>query len=257
MEFFNTSKRKINCIYNQPIDSNINNQCLLMLMPIGQEYIRCYRMFYILSRQLANIGYHVIRFNYSGQNDSQTVDFHEISTIDDWLEDILDVVHELRVAFNIDEISVIGMRLGASFALILDSKITYKKMILCSPILNGNKYIDEITCDYKNWLNGSFTVSKNHKGYADIFGFLYSESLIKNIRELFINFPKVINAEEVLILDSAINSEFSKQRTKANKLIELQKLYNDKFWIKSLEDKEKKIIPIEDINTIINWINKK
>ncbi len=109
---------------------------IVICYPFGQEYMRAHRPLRQLVNSLAEMGYHVLRFDYRGSGDS--VGDMAGLTPRDWIDDTVQAIEELRTIAALDTVALIGLRLGglmASAAAISCRDIT--KLVLWDPIIDG------------------------------------------------------------------------------------------------------------------------
>lgn len=111
---------------------------VVLVSPIGRERLRCYHESANLARDLASRGYPVLRFDYRGEGESSG-EFAE-ATVTSRLEDIAAMVQELRSRAEVEEICLVGFRLGAYFATRAAVDLGIQHMILCDPVCNPAKF---------------------------------------------------------------------------------------------------------------------
>ncbi len=106
----------------------------------GGEYEYAHRALVVLSKRLAGRGCHVLRFDYSGTGDSwgdsTDADLHR------WREDVDRAVDELRAASGREQVSIVGLRLGAAVAAgagaVADAST---RLVLWDPIVDGDAWV--------------------------------------------------------------------------------------------------------------------
>lgn len=240
--------KKLYSVYNSQ-DSKVQKQAgVILCYPIGQEYIRCHKLYVNLAKKLAENGFHILRFDYSGTGDSSG-EFSSFN-IKEGIEDIGIAVKELREACGVDKIYLVGVRLGATLSLLYSQKANVDGLILWNPIFYGNKYLMELKNTYKDWLSGSFA-NENivQNGNLISFGFKYSSILIEQLKSLKItkkDFPLDL---PILLIENEI----------PNDLKELSKLFfvkniNVQYWLKQEDESNKSMVPIHELNETINWL---
>jgi len=95
-------------------DQGLDLQHAILIMPaMGQEYVRCHKTLQKLAADLAKLGYHVLRFDYTGTGDSSDGDGWDLET---WKRDSLDALEHLSGLSSASCLSLVGVRLGASLA---------------------------------------------------------------------------------------------------------------------------------------------
>ncbi len=111
--------------------------------PFGEEKHRSYRAFVNFSRYLSEQNIESFRFDVKGAGDSDG-ELCE-STIESQVEDTLDAISFFQNKTKVKKIVLIGLRLGASIALLAAQKEPrVKGLVLLSPISKGANYWREL-----------------------------------------------------------------------------------------------------------------
>jgi alpha/beta superfamily hydrolase len=112
---------------------------LLMCPPLGQDLIRCHRLYRQLAQAVAGQGLAVLRFDYHGTGDSAG------STAEvDWERCIADTAaagDELRRRAGVDRVVAFGARLGGSVALAAADRARFTEVIAWDPVLDGDDHV--------------------------------------------------------------------------------------------------------------------
>jgi amino acid adenylation domain-containing protein len=87
---------------------------ILICQSAGQEYMRSHRAVKLLSDRLACDGFPVMRFDYSCTGDS--AGYSSEARASDWLDDIVTAARELRERSGMQDLCIIGLRLGGLLA---------------------------------------------------------------------------------------------------------------------------------------------
>ena len=110
-------------------------KAIILVPPFAEEMNRSKRMYVLCARLLANAGFHVISFDYSGTGDSSD-EWGEFE-YQDWVNDLIDVYHYTKkIAVDVN---FIALRFGV-FVLadaIVGKHVTASKCILWDPIETG------------------------------------------------------------------------------------------------------------------------
>jgi pimeloyl-ACP methyl ester carboxylesterase len=127
-----------------PPKRNNLHEAVLLCYPFGQEYMRAHKAFRQLANLLSRKGYTVMRFDYPGTGDSfgdgKDIGYNE------WLEQAQSALEFLKSETNLDNIHLVGLRLGALVAAELGAKNPcIKKLVLWDPFVNGARYIQDCT----------------------------------------------------------------------------------------------------------------
>ncbi len=105
--------------------------------------MRAHRAFRQLSLSLSKIGFHVLRFDYSGTGDSAGD-----ATAFGMTESVADVgiaIDELRDTADLERVLLLGMRLGGSIAALSTiERDDVSHLVLWDPVFDGPSYVDEL-----------------------------------------------------------------------------------------------------------------
>lgn len=114
---------------------------IVFCYPQGQEYMRAHRALRQLALNLADQGYHVLRFDYRGTGDSAG-DMDDI-VLDHWIEDTLLAVAELRDMAALSRVALVGLRLGGTVAAeAACAAPDISRLVLWDPVCDGQAYIE-------------------------------------------------------------------------------------------------------------------
>jgi pimeloyl-ACP methyl ester carboxylesterase len=126
---------------------------IVLCQPIGHEYIRAHRTFRQLAVQLAKAGFPVIRFDYFGCGDS--TGSGEDGSVSRWVADVHAAIDELRETSAVTSVSLVGLRLGASIALMAAAaRPEIRRIVLWDPVLDGRRYLSDLRTLQRRWLKG-------------------------------------------------------------------------------------------------------
>lgn len=112
---------------------------VLMCPPLGQDLIRCHRLYRQLAQALAAQGVGVLRFDYYGTGDAAGS-----SAEVDWDRCMVDATiasRELRARARVDRVIAFGARLGASVALAVAERAKFAEVIAWDPVLDGRDHV--------------------------------------------------------------------------------------------------------------------
>lgn len=112
---------------------------LLLCPPLGQDQIRCHRLYRQLAHALVAEGIAVLRFDYYGTGDSAGA-----SVEVDWDRCVADTIvaaNELRVRSGARQITAFGARLGGNVALAAARAGCLAGLVTWDPVLDGSAYV--------------------------------------------------------------------------------------------------------------------
>lgn len=115
------------------------DKAVLLCPPLGQDQIRCHRLYRQLAHALVAEGIAVLRFDYYGTGDSAG-DSVEV----DWercIADTIVAVGELRVRSGASQVTAFGARLGGSIALAAARTGCLSGLMVWDPVLDGSAYV--------------------------------------------------------------------------------------------------------------------
>ncbi|HEY2743923.1 MAG TPA: alpha/beta hydrolase [Polyangia bacterium] len=122
---------------------------IVVCHPIGDDYVRAHRALRHLAERLQRAGFAVLRFDFGGTGDSAG-DERGVERVRGWIGDVGRAVDELRARAGVDEVCVIGARLGATLAAVAAAERgDVAALALWSAYLDGRAYVDETTRLYK------------------------------------------------------------------------------------------------------------
>jgi alpha-beta hydrolase superfamily lysophospholipase len=162
-----------------------SSKAVLLCPPLGQDQVRCHRLYRQLAHALAAEGLAVLRFDYYGTGDSAG-DSVEV----DWDRCVADTIiaaDELRARSGAHQITAFGARLGGSIALAAAGSGGIAGLVAWDPVLNGNAYVTRLD-DMQMALakdTQRFTRPRLHSEVAEQWlGFAVSDRLRQQLIEL-------------------------------------------------------------------------
>lgn len=136
---FGSPEQPLFGIYHPP-GTGVSRDAWLICSALGQEAIRTYRLTRDVALRLGEAGSHVLRFDYTGCGDSGGGE--RDYSIHRWLDDIRAAATELTEISGIERVNVIGIRLGATLALLTVGKAPLSgRVIAVDPVVDGAQYV--------------------------------------------------------------------------------------------------------------------
>jgi alpha-beta hydrolase superfamily lysophospholipase len=172
---------------------------VLLCPPLGQDQIRCHRLYRQLAQALVAEGVAVLRFDYYGTGDSAGD-----SVAIDWqrcLADTVTAAAELRARSGIDRVFAFGARLGGSIAWASATQARFAGVVAWDPVLDGRAHAAQLDAMQSAlYLDGQrFMVKRSAAdAAAQWLGFAVSDHLRQQITDMQLGHPTV----PTLLLDS-------------------------------------------------------
>jgi pimeloyl-ACP methyl ester carboxylesterase len=139
--YFGTSERRLFGIYEPPAFGAGGKRAALLCYPWGPEYLHSHRTMRQLALRLAAAGFHTLRFDYYGSGDSGAEPTD--TDLKGWELDIELAMQETRDIAGVTKIALIGLRLGATAAAAVASRMPGKidALVLWDPVVSGEEYL--------------------------------------------------------------------------------------------------------------------
>jgi hypothetical protein len=250
--YFGDSDRPLFGIYSPANPAHDKQKALLICPPSFQEYMRTHRQLKQLAVSLSSRGIHVLRFDYSGCGDSAGT--WENTSIDDWVKDISMAASELKALSMVDNLSFLGVRLGASLLPRADlESVPGNRFILWDPILDGEQYLESLTQLQIELVNDRSRFKMSRHSYLDeheleLVGYPVSGETKSQLAQINMSDIKW-NDKQVLLLYSN-NKEAYLDFAKRNVGIELKPLSLPCNW-ESLSYIESQV-QVPELATLVN-----
>lgn len=161
---------------------------VLLCPPLGQDLIRCHRLYRQLAHALGGQGAAALRFDYYGTGDSAggTEDV-------EWprcLADVATAADQLRLRSGCERIVGFGARLGGSLALAAADSARLEELILWDPVLDGAAHVAALDAlqDALRFDGNRFVAPRPAAALADQWqGFAVGICLRQQLAELYLD----------------------------------------------------------------------
>ncbi len=271
--FFNHNNYNLFGVLHEP--ESINEHAgtstgIVFCSPFAEEKLLSHRVMVNLAREITKVGIYCFRFDYMGHGDSDGN--FEDSTIETRLSDIQCAVNFFKNKTGVEEIALLGVRLGATLAVLSCSQIPeIDSLIAISPIIDGKKYIYQ--CLRSN-LSTQMILHKKVIRDRDLLvkdilagetvnidGYLITKDIFEQIEAINILSNPTPSSSNVLFiqisnrknkpLDKGLQTLFEKYKNDSNN-VELLNIQRDLFWT---ENKMYNVHLEKLQGAIINWLN--
>lgn len=218
--YFGESTKPLYGVYHEPRE-NWRNEAVLLLYPVGSEYMRIHRAFVRLANMLADDGFAVFRFDYSGTGDSYGDE--QGTSLDAWDGDVIAASEEALAISGAETLSVVAARLGSVLASRLAFKQTIKKMVLWEPVGEGKDYLRQL----QDALPGELQDRTSLGDGFNINGFYYSSDLVAGLNAYSFytcDWSSVTTDTSLLFADQQVLEQFYKQSAINNEKVSALKI---------------------------------
>jgi exosortase A-associated hydrolase 2 len=137
--FLKSAKGMLFCIGTLHADRKVARQSVVIVPPLGEEMNKTRHLLAALTRQIADVGYDVLLFDFFGTGESEG-DFAE-SSVATWRCDIDAVIQRLNPRVRLH---MVGFRAGALMAVDAASRHDVHSLTLVQPQLSGRQQLDEM-----------------------------------------------------------------------------------------------------------------
>jgi pimeloyl-ACP methyl ester carboxylesterase len=238
---------------------------IVLCYPMGEEYIHFHRAYRQLAENLATVGFPVFRFDFSGCGDS--AGDSESSNLDHWLEDISLAIDESKRKNDVEQICLVGFRMGATLAALAGaSRSDIDAVVLLDPIIHGPSYLAELREWHAKMLRLASVRPRSDNGIRgeEILGFEYGKQLIKGIEGLDLeSIPKPL-FDSALVVESReyeytgpFLQRLGAQGSKTSHL----HIPHPELWTKTdrfqLEDVNRVQMPRKILQAAASWVKKR
>lgn len=228
---------------------NCKNVAVIIIGPIGPEYISCHRSIKLLAEQLSHSGFHSIRYDPIGMgNSSGTLDDENIWS--KWKKTPVCISEFLTKKFEYDDVILIGLRSGCILLSEVLNQLPTKTIILWHPIIKGTTFIRSIQL-LDSVLYEDSDVTNNN--ILEGGGYPFTEALQSEIKKIDLLSQDYTNIKNTLLINSQSNKHPLKDilHSIGSKI--------DSYSLDGLDDMIKQVtlskIPYTNIEIIVNWLN--
>jgi hypothetical protein len=197
--FLEKENKQLFACYYEP--DQLSTKAVLLIYPIGQEYVRCHRAYHQIAITLADQGIHVLKFDFSGTGDS-SANLDEI-VLDDWLQDIRLAFEELVAVSGDTRPAIFAARLACLLAVKAFADTPSGRHVWLDPVLDAGAYLMSLQTQQKAILADLNRFPRSRQqDYSDgeIAGFTYAPTFLNRLASL--NWQLQSSNAELVILAS-------------------------------------------------------
>jgi hypothetical protein len=190
--FFGNTDRMLYGVFHAASQEHYRNRSVLLLYPVGHEYMHIHRAYRRLADSLSDLGFDVLRFDYACTGDSFG-EFEEAS-IDQWIDSAVIAYDELQTMSPGAKIDVVALRPGTVIARQLTQHRKIQRLVLWEPSYSDAYYWQQSVDVIKD--KGTTRANFIEGDVLHLNGFAYGPS-IRNSLQIggWDNFPETSVAE--------------------------------------------------------------
>jgi pimeloyl-ACP methyl ester carboxylesterase len=231
---------------------------VVLCNPFGYDALCTHRGWRRLAERIAARGMPVLRFDYPGAGDSLG-DEEDPGRVDAWIDSIAAAVRHLRERTGVQQVSLCGLRLGATLAALAGERIgDIDGLVLLSPALSGRNYVRELRAHRQSWLSTPAGMTAepipDTAAYVEAFGFGLHGDDIARLAAVDLRADTQSPARRVLLLDAS-------DRARAGALAEHYAAHGvaverrpfdeaDRFFVEALYSEE----PVDAFGAVTQWL---
>jgi pimeloyl-ACP methyl ester carboxylesterase len=181
--FFGPPSRRLFGVF-EPAACEGSDLGVVLCYPHGADYESAFRVFRILGTRLARAGFQVLRFDYLGTGDSSG-DVEDVS-VAQWTTDVISAVDELRRTHELREVSLVGLRLGATLAALAAAECQrVDRVVLWEPVIDGREYVASQRALHRAWVDDEVRNGRVAPGTDDdLLGYRLPERLRRDLESV-------------------------------------------------------------------------
>lgn len=215
--FFGDATSQLFGVYHPPV-GRPRQRAVVICNPLGQEHMRAHRCLRQIAIRLSQEGAHVFRFDYFGTGDSagSLAD----ARLETWLHNIDQAVEELKAMSMSRRVSLLGLRLGATLAVLAArQRSDVDSLLLWDPVVRGDEYFESLRRVHQDMLADldRFPVERSIDECQEheLLGFHFPDGLVADIQSLALTSIDVDGLRRCTIVKSR-----GEQETGAGRAIE-------------------------------------
>ena len=250
--FFGRSERPLFGLYH-PAARASAHQGVVLVHPLGHEYFPAYPALQQLALRLARAGVHVLRFDLYGAGDSGG-DIGD-GDLGEWQDDLHLAVDELRAMAQVKEVTLVGLRFGATLAALACQRGGLaERLVLWAPILSGAGYLAEMAELEASYTSHALPAPREAVARGprfEVLGYPISAALEAEIAAVDLRAGPALDLP-VLVL-ARPGSEGEAHRYDLSFKVEHAPYEEASIWLKN-ESMDEAVVPAAAMRSLVEWI---
>jgi pimeloyl-ACP methyl ester carboxylesterase len=190
-------------VLHEPARFGRGGGAVVVCAPLWREAIRAHRVLRQLGLRLAKDGRAVLRFDYSGAGDSAGDGEH--GDVETWVGDVAAAIDEVRRECEVERVTLLGLRFGATLAALAASRRDdVERIVLWEPVIDGASYLEAGFAEQRAWAEAYASWRRLPRAAVsdagdEILGFRVTEAMRASIAEVKLTRPPVATARLLVV----------------------------------------------------------
>jgi pimeloyl-ACP methyl ester carboxylesterase len=190
-------------VLHEPARFGRDGGAVVVCAPLWREAIRAHRVLRQLGLRLAKDGRAVLRFDYSGAGDSAGDGEH--GDVETWVGDVAAAIDEVRRECEVERVTLLGLRFGATLAALAASRRDdVERIVLWEPVIDGASYLEAGFAEQRAWAEAYASWRRLPRAAVsdagdEILGFRVTEAMRASIAEVKLTRPPVATARLLVV----------------------------------------------------------
>jgi len=255
--YFGQAEKPLFGCFSGPRAGRARSTGIVICQPIGHEYVNSHRALRQLAVRLAAIRFPVLRFDYFGCGDSSG-DSAEGRT-GEWIEDLAEASSEIARRANVTNLCFVGLRLGASIALLGSQRGQTAALVSWDPVVKGRAYLESVISLNQRLLRFRPKPGKQRRPDwpKDIIGFPLPRELYDEIERIDLLAVRNRPAANVLIVDTEANPDCAGLKDTLESLgasVTLERIDAPPIWVPTENGGLQ--VPMNVLQSVTAWIDR-
>jgi pimeloyl-ACP methyl ester carboxylesterase len=230
---------------------------VVLCSPFGHEETWSHEAIRYLAEQLSGCGFPTLRFDYRTTGDSVGVD-GEGNPFDTFIIDVGAAVERLKKETGVNDVTLCGLRLGASVAASASRHCAVDSLVLLAPVTRGRVYLRELMALRKAWLEYVAPQIRNAQPDKpfNVLGQIYSEEFCNRLHVL--NLPKEIADHPSMLRRAFVVDVRSGASDDLCTMLRAQgaEVTTERFdgYFEFMQETKSSIIPERTLESVAQWL---
>lgn len=251
--YFGPSGKRLFGVYHPPGSAKARDDGVVLCQPTRDEYEGSHWAFRRLAILLAKEGFPVLRFDYYGTGDSDGDGSQ--ATIGQAEQDVAIAIDELQAAAGVREVSLVGLRIGATLAcLAARGRQDVGPVVLWDPLVDGRRHLEELRLRHVD-MNVDPDPRRTHEEEEGLFGFPMTAEMRAELEALDLTAVDGAPRRRTLLVTCGAGPDYAAfaQRLKGQHGdVTHEHVSGRKVWEKSGPG-SRQIVPDTILRRIVSW----